>query len=907
MKRLFTLLLLAISTTSMAQICYKDNDGDGYGNPDEFVAEGVFGCPLTGNWVKNNLDCNDGAAAINPFTVWYKDLDNDRYSDGIIKQQCTQPAGYIRFPLNGVDCDDNDRFAHPRSAWVADPDNDFYVDGIGVTILQCNRPSGYIETFEILGVDCNQNDPLEHEDQRWYKDADGDKYPADLTVVVQCSRPIGYSAEIELIALTLDCADDDASLTPATVWYKDFDNDGYTDGTTKQQCTQPENYKRNVLNGIDCNDNDAIQHPNQSWYRDDDGDRHGKGLFVGGQLIISCSRPTAHFAQEELLSLDDCNDANAVINPQTAWYLDADNDNYYAASGILNPTLIQPVIGCASPGAGWKHTGLIGGGDCNDANAAINPQTTWYLDADNDNYYVVFNVLNPTLIQPITGCTSPGPGWKHTGLLGGGDCNDANAAIHPQTAWYLDADNDNYYVAFNILNPTTLLQPIIGCTSPGIGWKHSGLLGGSDCNDADFAVNPATVWYLDADNDNYYTGNSVTQCSSPGPGYKRTGLAGGGDCNDAVLAINPATVWYLDADNDNYYTGNPVTQCASPGAGYKRTGIVGGSDCNDADAAINPATVWYLDADNDNYYAGNPVTQCATPGAGYRGTGLIAGGDCNDAISSINPATMWFKDADNDGYSNGLTQIQCSRPANYKLATELTAISGDCHDIDPTINPAAVEVCNNSKDDNCNGVQNGQGCYTCTNATSFSTTNITSNSATLNWVSIPHPDHWKVQFKTTAPGSKWVDVAPDPGGNKRSVTITGLVSNQNYIWHIKAKCGNSWTSYSVSMSFITGGNVTTANKTSNAEKETTGVSEGLQIKAMPNPTKNYFIIVVNSTRQQDPMKIVVTDMLGRVIETRTTEAGQIIRIGENYRSGVYLVTVIHGSETRQVKLVKTPG
>jgi hypothetical protein len=46
--------------------------------------------------------------------------------------------------------------------------------------------------------------------------------------------------------------------------------------------------------------------------------------------------------------------------------------------------------------------------------------------------------------------------------------------------------------------------------------------------------------------------------------------------------------WYLDADNDNYYTGTGITQCASPGAGYRYTGLTGGGDCDDSNAAINP-------------------------------------------------------------------------------------------------------------------------------------------------------------------------------------------------------------------------------------------------------------------------------------------------------------------------------
>jgi hypothetical protein len=58
--------------------------------------------------------------------------------------------------------------------------------------------------------------------------------------------------------------------------------------------------------------------------------------------------------------------------------------------------------------------------------------------------------------------------------------------------------------------------------------------------------------------------------------------------NTISTTLISTPVWYLDADNDNYYTGTGVTQCSSPGAGYKNTGLIAGGDCNDANAAINP-------------------------------------------------------------------------------------------------------------------------------------------------------------------------------------------------------------------------------------------------------------------------------------------------------------------------------
>jgi hypothetical protein len=56
-----------------------------------------------------------------------------------------------------------------------------------------------------------------------------------------------------------------------------------------------------------------------------------------------------------------------TVNAVPEWYLDADGDHYY--TGVAVPS-------CTSPGAGYTTSGLLGGGDCDDANIAINPNAT---------------------------------------------------------------------------------------------------------------------------------------------------------------------------------------------------------------------------------------------------------------------------------------------------------------------------------------------------------------------------------------------------------------------------------------------------------------------------------------------------------------------------------------------------
>lgn len=184
----------------------------------------------------------------------------------------------------------------------------------------------------------------------------------------------------------------------------------------------------------------------------------------------------------------------------------------------------------------------------------------------------------------------------------------------------------------------------------------------------------------------------------------------------------------------------------------------------------------------------------------------------------------------------------------------------------------------------------------------LSNSNITTNSAQLNWTSSEDPDKWEIRYKSTNKGSKFIEV--EVGGNQRSFVINSLLTNQNYIWQIKAKCGKKWTDYSNALDFITESVDAITRRFETETAMETMTAETLQVSVRPNPSYSNFTVQISSSDLKEPVSIMVTDILGRVIETRTSAANHSLTIGDNYKNGIYFLRIIKGQEMRIEKLVK---
>jgi len=137
------------------------------------------------------------------------------------------------------------------------------------------------------------------------------------------------------------------------------------------------------------------------------------------------------------------------------------------------------------------------------------------------------------------------------------DCDNNDAAEHPGVTWYLDQDNDGYYLAVSDCKRGS---------GTAANWKSSessyNPIASGDCDDGDVNAWIEAQGYLDADNDGYNNDIS-TVC------YGNSLPAGFSQTQTAVVDCDPdnQNMWedvddlYVDEDQDGLTTGSPATHC----------------------------------------------------------------------------------------------------------------------------------------------------------------------------------------------------------------------------------------------------------------------------------------------------------------------------------------------------------
>jgi len=456
------------------------------------------------------------------------------------------------------------------------------------------------------------------------------------------------------VDITSDCDDNDASIGFLRRWYVDKDEDGYGDlDDVTHQCTQPVGY---VSNSDDCDDTDPDISPSASELCDfmdnncdgtaDEGldtvtvydDEDGDGFGDASTESMAC---TARPGQVE--NGDDCDDSDPTW--QSAELLEV------------------------------FYNGIDDNCDARDSDGDQDGDGFWVEDYAER---VVANGGEPMAVDPGQA----------------GDCDDTNAAIHPDALEvYYDGvdgncdDRDDYDADLD-------------------GYAHSDH-GGDDCNDFADTVHPGAVEDCLTDHDD--------------------------DCNGTTDAVDApgCVLFYYDYDGDGY--GDAASECRC--AASPEYSADNGDDCDDFAADVYPGAFDSehdgIDANcagDDDYdddgdgYVPDEYVGLAT--AGVPGSGALPGGDCDDSDPLISPdgietcltladddcsgsnnaedvdgCEIFFGDSDNDEHGDPLdTACWCRASDTHPAVT-----GDDCDDEDPLVNPSAVDTPYDALDSDCGG------------------------------------------------------------------------------------------------------------------------------------------------------------------------------------------------------------
>lgn len=460
-----------------------------------------------------------------------------------------------------------------------------------------------------------------------------------------------------------DCDDRDPKVG-TRVWYRDVDQDGLGAGEKIIACSMPTGA---TITNTDCDDANASAYPNATELCDtidnncngetDElfknlGASCGTGACSGGTRICTADKTSTMCSTLNNIGLESC---DAIDND-----CDGETDETFTDLGTncgvgacIGGTKVCAInlssTVCSTSSKSSLEICDTIDNDC-DGETDENLLKKFFKDLDKDTYG------NTNTIR--FGCEA-----LPDEVTVSGDCNDSTSEIHPNVIeicnsiddncngdtdedvlkkFYADADGDK---CAHVSSPGIFDQIILACDAPSgyiLGTEQTCSTSIGDCNDQLANVYAGATEFCDGiDN----------------------------DCNGQTdePSATDAKMLYADVDQDGYGNLLVTKKSCQTESGWS----LSSDDCNDLNKFVHPNTVETCNTIDD---------------------------DCDKQIDE-GVLLTFYPDNDKDGYGTPLNEVLgCTSIIGY------VSNNADCNDQKKDVHPNAVELCDNTIDENCDGI-----------------------------------------------------------------------------------------------------------------------------------------------------------------------------------------------------------
>lgn len=458
--------------------------------------------------------------------------------------------------------------------------------------------------------------------------------------------------------------------------------------------------------------------------------------------------------------------------------------------------------------------------------------------------------------------------------------NILNLTIQPLITFYQDTDGDGYG------NPAVTIS---ACVIP-VGY----VLIGTDCNDANPAINPAAIDICLDGIDNDCNG-IIDNIGQPGGCILITTNVVSASCGAIInnLSVTIAANFISGAQGYRFRVRNLVTNVVfivdRPVNSFALSNYPGITLATpyQIDIALRLSNVWQP-------FYGAPCT-VTTPSPI---TTLAA--QCNTTLTSMTQLVYCTYIQDVIGYRYKITNTVTNAVQILDLVLNRFFFNQVPNRTYGTTYFVEIAVRNTDG----TYLPYGPGCTITTQAfptsqivTSQCNTTATSNTQTFNAVLVSAATNYRFQLVNTSLG---YNATIDRTLNTFNLSLfSGLLPGTTYVVRVAVRIDGIWGPLTgIPCNIKTPGVAPISTRLIETNTDFVAI-------AYPNPFANTFMFDIK-TKEQSTIQIKVYDILGKLIENRNVEVSEItnLEIGVNYPSGIYNVIVSQEDKTQTVRVIK---